>query len=542
MANGSLLRGTLILTLATFISKTLGLIYIFPFTAMVGQQGLALYTYGYLPYTILLSLATMGVPMAVSKFVSKYRALGDYETGYRLFRSGIVVMAVTGFVAAAALFLLAPVMAGWIISNPDELEGNQMSDVVFTIRMVSIALLIIPAMSIVRGFFQGYQSMGPTAVSQVVEQIVRIVFILASAFLVLYLLEGTLGTAVGLAVFGAFIGGLASAAVLWMFWRRRREGILADVRASTVQHNLSYQTMYKELIAYALPLSFVGLAIPLFQFVDLFTFNDLLQAGGYSQGEAETAYGVFAQSAHKLILIPMALATAMSINLIPSITNAYTEGSREHLHHQMTQAFQIVLFLTIPAVVGLSVLALPAFGTLYGFEDLGTGSTILRHYAPVAVLFALFSVSAAMLQGLNEQKYAVAALIIGVVVKLGLNVWWIGLFGPLGAVYATAAGYVAAIAINFWALRKTADYAFGHLVKRSILFVSMAAAMAAAVWVVREGAVEFFGFSGWSDAFLVLVFSVAAGGLLYFVLSYRTGAAGEVLGSRFAFLRRPPRS
>src|SRR5690625_519720 len=111
MSSSKFLRGTMILTLATFLSKFLGMIYIFPFAAMVGQQGLALYQYGYQPYTILLSLATLGVPMAVSKFVSKYNALGDYRTGYRLFRSSLLMMTLTGLVAFLLLFLMAPTIA-----------------------------------------------------------------------------------------------------------------------------------------------------------------------------------------------------------------------------------------------------------------------------------------------------------------------------------------------------------------------------------------------------------------------------------------------
>src|SRR5690606_31225394 len=100
---------------AHYTSNILGLIYIFPFTAIVGQKGIALYSYGYLPYTVLLSLATLGVPLAVSKFVSKYNALGDYATGKRLFQSGILFMGMTGFVSFLILFLLAPVISSWII-------------------------------------------------------------------------------------------------------------------------------------------------------------------------------------------------------------------------------------------------------------------------------------------------------------------------------------------------------------------------------------------------------------------------------------------
>lgn len=166
---------------------------------MVGPEGVALYSYAYLPYSILITIATVGIPLAVSKFISKYNSLGDYYTGMRMFKTGMSLMAVTGIITFLALFFSAELIANLIISD-DELH-NTVEDVTMVIRMVSFALIITPSMSIMRGFFQGNQSMGPTAVSQVIEQIARIVFLLVAAFLIIYIFNGTTTTAVGYATF-----------------------------------------------------------------------------------------------------------------------------------------------------------------------------------------------------------------------------------------------------------------------------------------------------------------------------------------------------
>jgi O-antigen/teichoic acid export membrane protein len=134
MAESKLVRGTILLTIATFLSKIIGLVYVIPFTAIVGQAGNALYGFGFIPYTVLLSLATLGIPLAVSKFVSKYQALGDYETGYRLLKSGLLFMLINGVFTFLVLFFSAPMLSNWIINDPSELQGNSMEDVVFTIR------------------------------------------------------------------------------------------------------------------------------------------------------------------------------------------------------------------------------------------------------------------------------------------------------------------------------------------------------------------------------------------------------------------------
>src|SRR5690625_232214 len=196
----NIVRGTMLLTAATFLSKFLGMIYVIPFNELVGETGGTLFNFAYTPYTILISISTVGVPLAVSKFVSKYNSLGDYETGMRMFRYGLVLMSMTGIIAFLALFFSAVWLAGFMIHNED-IHGTTVKDVKLVIQMVTFALIIIPGMSIVRGFFQGNQSMGPTAVSQVVEQIIRIAFVLIGVFIVVKIFDGSIPTAVSFATF-----------------------------------------------------------------------------------------------------------------------------------------------------------------------------------------------------------------------------------------------------------------------------------------------------------------------------------------------------
>ncbi|WP_338040616.1 oligosaccharide flippase family protein [Mangrovibacillus cuniculi] len=184
--SSKLLRGTFILTLGTFVSKFLGLFYIIPFVMIIGADSedfLQLYNYGYVPYTIFISIATGGLPLAVSKYIAKYNAVEEYAIGRKLFRSSVKLMLLSGTLAFLFLFLLAPLYVKLAIGD---LNGGPFTekDVINVIRTVSFALILVPFLSIIRGFFQGHQSMGPSSVSQVVEQIVRIAFLLTGAFLV----------------------------------------------------------------------------------------------------------------------------------------------------------------------------------------------------------------------------------------------------------------------------------------------------------------------------------------------------------------------
>lgn len=296
--------------------------------------------------------------------------------------------------------------------------------------------------------------------------------------------------------------------------------------------------MYKELIRYALPLSFVGLAIPLYQLIDMFTYSSALETYGFTGQEAESAFGIFARTSHSVILIPVAVATAMSVNIIPAITRSNTNGDRDEMNAYMTKCFYIILFFTVPAMAGLMILSTPAFATLFGMDDYILGGQILQMYAPAAVLFSLFAVTAAMLQGMNKQKQAIMGLVIGLVIKLSLTYVLTVLFGVGGAIVATLLGYSTAIVYNVVSIRKATNYEVNQLKRPALKVALITVVMVVAVAIVQAGGQHVFDASTQLGMVSILAFGVVTGGLLYFVLAVRTGLAADVLGDRFTLLRK----
>ena len=368
---------------------------------------------------------------------------------------------------------------------------------------------------------------------------VRIVFILSVTFAIVNVMEGSISLAVGFATFGAFVGALGGLAVLLFYWFKRKKYLDEQLRLSTAEHDISLVEMYKELLMYALPISFIGLAIPLYQLIDMATFTKALELINYSQGDAEAAFGLFAQAAHKLILIPVSIATALSLTLLPTITKSFVDNNRAMLQKQITQTYQVILFLTLPAALGLSILSRPAFAALFGLNDLMIGAEILKYYAPVAVLFSLFAVTSAILQGISQQRFAVIGLVAGVSSKLMLNSLLIVQFEAIGAIYATAIGYAIAVAINFWAIGKYAEYNYRYIVKRFLLISIFASAMGVVVLLFQSMLTQIFPFDhNRPNAFVVLMVSVMAGGVSYLYLGVRSNLAGQILGQRFKFLKK----
>ncbi len=511
------IRGTFILTLGTYISKFLGLIYIIPFFALVGEQGNALYNYGYVPYTIFISIATAGIPLAVSKFISKYNAMGEYAVGRRLFKSGLVIMLMTGIVSFLILYFLAPVFADIIVADKEQTSNPE--DVVKVIRAVSFALIIVPFMSLIRGYFQGHQSMGPSAVSQVVEQIVRILFLLTGAFTVIKILNGTVVQAVQLATFAAFVGAAGSLLVLFWYWRKRKPYLDEMLARDRGQVQISLSQIYKEIFVSAVPFVIVGIANPLFQFVDQMTHNSAMASIGLAP-YADTNLAILNVNAHKIIIIPVSLATAFSVSLVPSITDAYVQKNYRALKNQINQTFQILLFLTLPASLGISILAEPFYTFFYVNDDYGT--KILTMYAPVALLFALFSVTAAILQGLNLQKFTVFSLLLGLLIKLVMNTPMIERFATEGAIYATVIGYSVTTFINLLVIRYYASYKFQLVIRRGLLIVILNIVMGIIVYAFYQLITLFIAPETKLLSLLIIIICAVIGAFVYFYLSVKS--------------------
>ncbi|MEW5070057.1 lipid II flippase MurJ [Bacillus subtilis] len=538
--SSKLLRGTFVLTLGTYISRILGMVYLIPFSIMVGATGGALFQYGYNQYTLFLNIATMGFPAAVSKFVSKYNSKGDYETSRKMLKAGMSVMLVTGMVAFFILYLSAPMFAEISLGGKDN-NGLTIDHVVYVIRMVSLALLVVPIMSLVRGFFQGHQMMGPTAVSQVVEQIVRIIFLLSATFLILKVFNGGLVIAVGYATFAALIGAFGGLVVLYIYWNKRKGSLLAMMPNTGPTANLSYKKMFFELFSYAAPYVFVGLAIPLYNYIDTNTFNKAMIEAGH-QAISQDMLAILTLYVQKLVMIPVSLATAFGLTLIPTITESFTSGNYKLLNQQINQTMQTILFLIIPAVVGISLLSGPTYTFFYGSESLHPelGANILLWYSPVAILFSLFTVNAAILQGINKQKFAVVSLVIGVVIKLVLNVPLIKLMQADGAILATALGYIASLLYGFIMIKRHAGYSYKILVKRTVLMLVLSAIMGIAVKIVQWVLGFFISYQdGQLQAAIVVVIAAAVGGAVYLYCGYRLGFLQKILGRRLpGFLKK----
>ncbi|HEY4553505.1 MAG TPA: polysaccharide biosynthesis protein, partial [Bacillaceae bacterium] len=433
------------------------------------------------------------------------------------------------------MYSMSPVLAGIFIKGAETKQNFTVDDVTKVMRAVSFALIIIPVMSLIRGFFQGHQSMGPSAVSTVVEQIARIAFLLAGAFVVLYVMKGGIVNAISVATFAAFIGGLASLAVLLWYWKKRKPGLDEQLKQDKGTMDVSLVDMYKEIIVYAIPFVLVGIANPLFQFIDQLTFTRAMAEAG-RQTDALSNYGILSMTTHKLVIIPVSLATAFALTIVPMVTQSFVKGDRQAMFKQLNQTFQVLLFITMPAAIGLALLADPAYTLFYEFNEYG--AHVLRTYAPVAILFALYAVTAAIMQGINEQRYTVLSLLVGLLIKLSLNIPLIKAFNTEGAVYATALGYAAAIMINFIVIKMFSGYPFRLVARRSLLIIIFNVLMAVPVYFAYKGLLHILAPEAKLQSVVILALCALLGLAIYGYLGLKSGLADRLFGSKLEKLKR----
>ncbi|WJY27928.1 putative polysaccharide biosynthesis protein [Sporosarcina trichiuri] len=523
----NLLKGTAILTIGLFLSKALGLIYVIPFYSIVGDKNIALYQYAYIPYNIALSIAISGAPLAISKFVSKYNALGDYATGRKLLKSSVGIMAVTGVLSFLALYFMAEPIAHLVIKDDEQVFTIQ--DITSVIRWVSYALLAVPIMSVMRGFLQGYQKFEPTSVSQLVEQIVRIAVVLIGAYLVVDVFGGSPKTAVKFAVFAAFVGAIASLGVLGLYWRKYSPEMNRLLENSPPAGELPVSAIYKEIIKYILPFVLVGVINPLYQFVDMITFNGTMSSIGLAS-VTDTYLTMLNFLTHKVVMIPVMVATGFSMAIIPVITDYYSKGDQKGITRSLDQTYQIMLFVTIPMVVGLMALSGETYQFLYSKSSMG--ASVLEHYAPAAILFGMYTVTAAIMQGIDRHKWIVFTSLLGLLFKMILNIPLIRLFEVNGAIAATIIGYTIAVGVNLYVIRREMNYKSHIVIRRIILILAFNAVMLAAVLLVRTGLYAIHVPSGKLQALLYVLICSGVGAAVYGFLSLRSGLAQKLLGSR----------
>ncbi|WP_235941729.1 putative polysaccharide biosynthesis protein [Paenibacillus puerhi] len=481
-AASALLQGAALLGIAALVSKLLGTLQKIPLQNMAGDVVFGMYNTVYPLYTLILFLATAGFPLVVSKFVSEYAVEGRDEEARQVLRVSSLVLLATGLAAFAGLYLGAERIAGWMGAAPAAMA----------IRSVSFALLVVPLMSALRGYFQGMGLMAPTAWSQVVEQTVRVATMLALLFLLLGLGSSPEAIAAG-ATFGSVAGALAGLAVMLVYWRKARRGRMhgsgprraEDIRrpANGERRRLGDWELAKKLAAYALPVCLGSLAVPVLGLVDAFTLPRLLGIGGLDETRALYQYGLYHHGQPLVQLVAM-VAASMSAALVPALAEASHRGDLEAVRSRAAYALRVTLLVGLAASFGLALLAEPLNLMFYRTT---VGTSAMRVLSFTAVLTVVQLVAGSVLQGLGAVRAPAVYLFAAALAKLAGNAALVPRYGIDGAAWAAVAAFGLAAALTLAHALRAARIAAprGRAVLAPLLGIG---AMTASLLAVTHGA------------------------------------------------------
>ncbi|MBQ9061078.1 MAG: polysaccharide biosynthesis protein [Firmicutes bacterium] len=461
MTEKSLVKGAAVLAAAGIIVKVFGAAFRILLASFITDEGMAYYSPAYSIYAVLLVVSTSGIPIAISRMVSERYAIGRYDEADRVFHISRYLMIGLGAAGFIVLFFFAGPIAS--VTMP----GSELA-----MRATAPALLLVPIMSSYRGYFQGQQLMAPTALSQTVEQIFRVVF---GLLLALVLMRGTLfagsftdlqrGAAGG--CFGASAGAVGGLAVMILIYLLARKGLKQRIRRSAGGERETAGSILKSIIAIAVPITIGATLMPLVNLVDAAVVNSRLLQAGFDPTTAKAMYGQLTGFCEPIVALPQVLMSAIVMSIVPMVAAANKVNDTEKLHETISLGLRMSTIVAFPCAVGLIVLAKPALMMLFFTqkENAANAAPCLQVLGAGFILLALITILTGILQGTGKQVYPVINLFIGLLVKVVLTWILVGnstvnvVGAPLGtmAAYLIACGLDLACVIRFTGVRLPLD-------------------------------------------------------------------------------------
>lgn len=466
MKKSGFIDGAIIATLAIFISKFLGIIYVTPFHSIVDYNGAALYGYAYQIYNLFLMISTAGIPLAISKLTSEYNSLGKNNEKNYVFKASQKIIIIFSIISFLTCFIFAPTIAEILIGTKDSVI-NSISEIAFVIRCVSFAILVVPTLSIIRGYLQGNGFMGASSFSQVIEQVVRVLVIIVGSFLAYKVFNLSLKVTIGIAVFGACIGAIIGLIYLLI----KLFSIKKDITVNDDKlKKEDKKTIITKIIIYAIPFIIINIANSLYSITDLSLLIRGLNYLGFKATEVTTISGIFTTYVSKMNTIITSIATGIALSLVPSIARSNAKKDYKDINDKFNKTIQIFMYVALPLAIFMCIFSKQIWTIFFGYKELGV--IILRFSVIVAAVDALYIMICNGLQGLNQTKLIYISVLLGLGINLILDIPLmfafneIGIYPYYGTIAATLIGYIISLFIPFIALKSKYNLNYNNTFKK----------------------------------------------------------------------------
>ena len=531
MKKSTFINGAFIVTIGIVLTKLLGILYVIPFHSIIGDEGGALYGYAYTIYLFFISVSTAGIPLSISRVVSEYQALGFYKAKKRAFILGKRLAVLLGGISFLLIIIFAPFVAKLILG--DIVSSNSVNDVTFVIRIIGIAILIVPLLSIYRGYFEGHRFMSPPSISQVLEQLFRVLTIVFGSLITLKVFNASLRSTVGVALFGATVGGLIG--YFYLLDKYRRNQSRFNDRARNVNEPIiSDNNIIKKIMIYAIPFIMIDFFKSIYNYVDMFTVvKGLVNIANYSGKNAEIVYSMLSTWATKLNMIILAISSGIIVSLIPNVTESIVKKRKKDIQDKIVTSLCVLLYLAIPITFGISFLATPIWNIFYGNSVVG--ANVLQYYIFVGLIVSVFTLLITILQCFKDYKAVFCCLVVGVIFKIIFNLSCLRTFASIGLppyygiITATLIGYLLSIVLSFLFLHNKYKIRFEKLTKSMIDIICASLLMLVGLMILRffipiSSSIRLLNI-------LIVVFYSLIGMIIYFLYCHLSGLTKSIFGN-----------
>ena len=525
----SFVEGTFISTISIIITKIIGILYIIPFYHLIGSKGSTLFAYTYAIYAIFLDISTSGIPIAISKIVNEYDTLNLNEEKQNTYHIGLRIMITISIISFIILFIFSKNISHILIGN---LNGNiKINELANALKIVSISLLIIPFLSITRGYLQGHHILNITGLSQVIEQLIRVSSLLIITFIFIKVLK----TSQKLAIIISFLSIPFSILIAYLFLFNH---LKKDNLIKITNKYKKDKSILKKIIIYSIPFIIINIINSLYNFIDLTIIIKVLKYFKITPSNIEYISSTISTWSNKINIIVTSIAIGMTTSLIPTIVSLNTKNDQVNLNYRFNQALQIVLFISIPMTVGISFLARPIWHIFYDNNIIGSNILSLNIY--IALLTNLFMVSSTFLQGINDFKTIYLSTIIGFTINAILDAPIMFILSYLnikiyyGTIISSIIGFLVSIIIILIRVKNIYHINYQKTIK--ILFKIIIITITMYIYLNWYKYIFIFDLNSKISCLIYIIIEILVGILIYFSLSLITGIFFEIFGIDYNLL------
>lgn len=435
---------------AGILSRIIGLLYRSPLYHIIGDEGNGYYGTAYAVYSMILMIATYSIPTAISKIISGKLALGEYRNARRVFYCAFIYVIVAGGIAAIFTYVFAPQLV------------SEQPNAILCLKILAPTIFLSGFLAIFRGYLQAYNTMVPTSISQILEQVANAVISIMAAYFLSrpfaadtseHAKYGAAGSAMGT---GA--GVLCGILFIMMAYAGRRKEIHASIKNDTGVSVESYGKLFKQIFVIVTPIIIAAIAYNVTTTLDMKVFYNVLANKGMDAADSANLYGMFSGQYVVLINLPVAIASAVGITLIPNISGAFAKGDMKAANHVLNESMSLTMLVTIPCAVGIGVLAGPIINLLFRGADPLVAKALFAGCISV-VFYSISTLTNSVLQGIGKVMEPVKNAILALFLHL-IALWLILKFTNLnlyGLVIGTIIYSFLMCVLNEFSVRQYLD-------------------------------------------------------------------------------------